>query len=344
MSCPPEGLPGTAQERTFIAIKPDGVQRRLIGNIIARFEAKGFRLAAMKLTWPTKEKAEGHYADLSKKPFFGGLVNFFSSGPVCAMVWEGKGAIKTGRVMLGETNPAASLPGTIRGDLCVDLGRNICHGSDGPDSAKHEINFWFSAAEINDWNPSTASWVYEDAPKPFEESKAAEIAEDTTGGDHSGPLEGEAGSNTERTFIAIKPDGVQRGLIGNIIARFEKKGFKLAAMRVMTPSKEKAEGHYADLSSKPFFGGLVKFFSSGPICAMVWEGKGAIKTGRVLLGATNPADSLPGTIRGDLCIDVGRNVCHGSDGPDSAKHEINFWFKGYEVNTWSDSSACWVYE
>jgi len=324
MSTPAEGFPGTAQERTFIAIKPDGVQRRLIGKIIARFEAKGFRLAAMKLTWPTKEKAEGHYADLAKKPFFPGLVNFFSSGPVCAMVWEGKGAIKTGRVMLGATNPADSLPGTIRGDLCVDVGRNICHGSDGPDSAKHEINFWFTASEIQNWTPATSSWVYENEPKKLEQDEAKELSAEETGAP-AGPLEGEAGTNTERTFIAIKPDGVQRGLIGEIIGRFERKGFKLAAMRVMTPSKEKAEGHYADLAKKPFFPGLVKYFSSGPICAMVWEGKGAIKTGRVMLGATNPADSLPGTIRGDLCIDVGRNICHGSDAVDSAKHEINFW-------------------
>jgi len=342
--CPPEGVPGTAQERTFIAIKPDGVQRRLIGEIISRFEAKGFRLAAMKLTWPTKEKAAGHYADLSKKGFFAGLVNFFSSGPVCAMVWEGKGAIATGRVMLGATNPADSLPGTIRGDLCVDVGRNICHGSDGPDSAAHEIKFWFSPEEIQNWDPATLSWVYENPPASVEKSsEEKELKVEETGGE-SGDLQGKFGSNTERTFIAIKPDGVQRGLIGKIIARFESKGFKLAAMRVMTPTKEKAAGHYADLSKKKFFPSLVNFFSSGPICAMVWEGKGSIKTGRVMLGATNPADSLPGTIRGDLCVDMGRNICHGSDSEDSAKHEINFWFKGYEVNSWDDSSAKWVYE
>lgn len=158
------------------------------------------------------------------------------------------------------------------------------------------------------------------------------------------PPEGVAGTNTERTFIAIKPDGVQRGLIGNIIGRFETKGFKLVAMKLMTPTLEQAQGHYADLSSKKFFGGLCSYFSSGPICAMVWEGKGAIKGGRTLLGATNPADSLPGTIRGDLCIDVGRNICHGSDGPESAKHEINFWFTPKELAAYDDHSAEWVYE
>merc|ERR1740130_1790772 len=260
------------------------------------------------------------------------------------MVWEGKGAIKTGRVMLGATNPADSLPGTIRGDLCVDMGRNICHGSDSPDAAKHEINFWFSPQEIQNWNPATHSWVYETPSEAFGESKQEEPVVEETGGDSSGALEGEAGSTTERTFIAIKPDGVQRRLIGNIIARFEAKGFRLAAMRVMTPSKEKAAGHYADLSKKAFFGGLVNFFSSGPICAMVWEGKGAIKTGRVMLGATNPADSLPGTIRGDLCVDMGRNICHGSDSPDAAKHEINFWFSPQEIQNWTPATHSWVYE
>lgn len=158
------------------------------------------------------------------------------------------------------------------------------------------------------------------------------------------PPEGVAGTNYERTFIAIKPDGVQRGLIGEILGRFETKGFKLVAMKLMTPTLEQAQGHYADLSSKKFFGGLCSYFSSGPICAMVWEGQNAIKNGRTLLGATNPADSLPGTIRGDLCIDVGRNICHGSDGPDSAKHEINFWFTPEELNAYTSTAEEWVYE
>ncbi|CAK8684553.1 unnamed protein product [Clavelina lepadiformis] len=117
----------------------------------------------------------------------------------------------------------------------------------------------------------------------------------------------------ERTFIAVKPDGVQRGLIGKIICRFEEKGFKLVAMKMLTASQELLEQHYADLSTKPFFKGLVKFMASGPVVAMVWEGKGVVATGRVMLGETNPAQSRPGTIRGDFCIDIGRNICHGSD-------------------------------
>ncbi|EFR01226.1 nucleoside diphosphate kinase A [Nannizzia gypsea CBS 118893] len=150
--------------------------------------------------------------------------------------------------------------------------------------------------------------------------------------------------STEQTFIAIKPDGVQRGLVGPIISRFESRGFKLVAMKLVTPSKEHLETHYSDLSSKPFFKGLVTYMLSGPICAMVWEGRDAVKTGRVLLGATNPADSAPGTIRGDYAIDVGRNVCHGSDSVENAKKEIALWFKEGEVLNYKHSQFDWIYE
>jgi len=158
---PPEGLPGTNLERTFIAIKPDGVQRQLIGKIIQRFEEKGFTLVALKLITPTAELAAGHYDDLKSKPFFPGLVRFFSAGPIVAMVWEGKGVIKTGRVMLGETDPAKSLPGTVRGDYSIDIGRNIIHGSDSAEAAKHEINYWFADNEVFDWESSMKGWIYE---------------------------------------------------------------------------------------------------------------------------------------------------------------------------------------
>ena len=151
-------------------------------------------------------------------------------------------------------------------------------------------------------------------------------------------------SSNEQTFIAIKPDGVQRGLIGPIIQRFEQRGFKLAAIKLVTASKEHLETHYADLAGKPFFPGLVAYMASGPICAMVWEGRDAVKTGRVLLGATNPLASAPGTIRGDFAIDVGRNVCHGSDAVESAQKEIALWFKPEELNTWKQASHDWVYE
>jgi nucleoside-diphosphate kinase len=103
-----------------------------------------------------------HYADLSKKAFFPGLVKYMASGPVVPMVWEGLNAVKTGRVMLGETNPKDSAPGTIRGDYCIQVGRNICHGSDAVESAKKEIALWFKDEELVKWDPVTLSWVYED--------------------------------------------------------------------------------------------------------------------------------------------------------------------------------------
>ena len=142
----------------------------------------------------------------------------------------------------------------------------------------------------------------------------------------------------------IKPDGVQRGLVGKIIGRFETKGFKLAAMKICMPGKEMFEKHYADLSSKPFFPDLVDYASSGPVCCMVWEGANVVATGRKMLGATKPFDSEPGTIRGDFCIDVGRNVCHGSDSVESANKEIDLWFTAEELVDWTDHSDPWVYE
>jgi len=150
--------------------------------------------------------------------------------------------------------------------------------------------------------------------------------------------------STEQTFIAIKPDGVQRGLVGDIVSRFEKRGYKLVASKLVSPSKEHLEQHYADLSEKPFFKGLVTYMLSGPIFAMVWEGRDAVKTGRTLLGATNPLASAPGTIRGDYAIDVGRNVCHGSDSVENAKKEIALWFKPEDVISWKSAQAEWVYE
>nr|OQO23340.1 Nucleoside diphosphate kinase [Rachicladosporium sp. CCFEE 5018] len=149
---------------------------------------------------------------------------------------------------------------------------------------------------------------------------------------------------SEQTFIAIKPDGVQRGLVGTIISRFENRGFKLVAIKLTSPGQEHLEKHYADLAEKPFFKGLVSYMNSGPICAMVWEGREVVKTGRMILGATNPLASQPGTIRGDFAIDVGRNVCHGSDAVDSAKKEIDLWFTKSEIQSWKQAGHDWVYE
>mmetsp|Transcript_17349 Transcript_17349/g.28490 ORF Transcript_17349/g.28490 Transcript_17349/m.28490 type:complete len:151 (+) Transcript_17349:2310-2762(+) len=148
----------------------------------------------------------------------------------------------------------------------------------------------------------------------------------------------------ERTFVAVKPDGVQRGLVGEIIARFEKKGYKLVAMKTLIPSKELAREHYAELSEKPFFPYLVDFITSGPVVGMVWEGKGVVATARKLIGATNPLASEPGTIRGDFAVDVGRNVIHGSDSVDNGAREIKLWFKPEELLEWQPSVKPWVYE
>jgi len=142
----------------------------------------------------------------------------------------------------------------------------------------------------------------------------------------------------------IKPDGVQRGLVSRILGRFEDRGFKLVALKMLSPSEELLREHYQDLQSKPFFPGLLKYMLSGPVVATVWEGKDVVKTGRTILGATNPLASAPGTIRGDFALDVGRNVCHGSDSVESAQREISLWFKKEEVQRYTSPFAGLIYE
>ncbi|GBF93873.1 nucleoside diphosphate kinase [Raphidocelis subcapitata] len=148
---------------------------------------------------------------------------------------------------------------------------------------------------------------------------------------------------TERSYIMIKPDGVQRGLVGEVIKRFEQRGYTLRGLKLMSVEKALAEKHYADLSAKPFFAGLVDYICSGPVVAMVWEGKGVVATGRSMIGATNPLASAPGTIRGDYAVDVGRNVIHGSDTVENAKKEIALWF-GEELSEWTPCAKPWIYE
>jgi nucleoside-diphosphate kinase len=115
-------------------------------------------------------------------------------------------------------------------------------------------------------------------------------------------------------------------------------------MKLCQPGRAHLEKHYADLSSKGFFKGLIDYATSGPVCAMIWEGDNAVKTGRKMLGATKPFDSEPGTIRGDFCIDVGRNIIHGSDAVESANAEIALWFSAEEIINWTDHSQKWLYE
>jgi len=149
----------------------------------------------------------------------------------------------------------------------------------------------------------------------------------------------------ERTFVAVKPDGVQRGLVGNIITRFEQRGLKLVGMKLMKVSQAKAEEHYGEHKGKPFFNGLVEFITSGPIVAMVWEGTDAIKLCRNVIGATKPIEAAPGSIRGDLATDIGRNIVHGSDGPESAAREIGIFFNEDELLTgWKRNVDEWVNE
>lgn len=147
-------------ERTFIAVKPDGVQRRLVGEIVRRFEQKGFKLVGLKFMQASEELLREHYWDLRRKPFFAGLISYMSSGPVVAMVWQGLGVVTTARKMMGETNPADSLPGTIRGDFCVEVGRNVIHGSDSVESAQKEICLWFRQNELNLWEHGGSQWLY----------------------------------------------------------------------------------------------------------------------------------------------------------------------------------------
>jgi nucleoside-diphosphate kinase len=148
-------------ERTFIAIKPDGVQRGIIGEIIRRFEAKGFTLVGLKFMQVSRELAEQHYDVHKDKPFFAGLVNFITSGPVVAMVWEGDGVVASARKLIGATNPLSAEPGTIRGDFGVSIGRNLIHGSDAVETAQREIALWFKDEELANWQPTLTPWIYE---------------------------------------------------------------------------------------------------------------------------------------------------------------------------------------
>jgi nucleoside-diphosphate kinase len=148
----------------------------------------------------------------------------------------------------------------------------------------------------------------------------------------------------ERTFIAIKPDGVQRGLVGEIIHRFEAKGFTLVGMKFMNVSRELAEKHYDVHKDKPFFSGLVEFITSGPVVAMVLEGDGVVASARKIIGATNPLNSEPGTIRGDFGVSIGRNLIHGSDAVETAQREISLWFSNDELASWKPTITPWLYE
>ncbi|UMZ73584.1 nucleoside-diphosphate kinase [Natranaerofaba carboxydovora] len=149
-------------EKTFVMIKPDGVQRNLAGNVISRLENKGLKLKGLKLMQISESLAKTHYGEHEGKPFFQSLIDYITSGPVIAMVWEGENAIEVTRNIMGETDPKKAAPGTIRGDLALTIGANIVHGSDSPESAEKEIGLFFSQDEIIDYNLTLESWVYQD--------------------------------------------------------------------------------------------------------------------------------------------------------------------------------------
>ncbi len=148
-------------DRTFVMVKPDGVQRGLIGEFISRFEAKGLKLVGAKLERLSKERVIEQYREHLEKPFFPGLASYIMSGPCFLMAWEGKDAVQRVRKLLGATNPGEALPGTIRGDLGLDIGRNVIHGADSPESARRELGIYFRPEEIIDYEKEVDRWLYE---------------------------------------------------------------------------------------------------------------------------------------------------------------------------------------
>ncbi|MBC7232872.1 MAG: nucleoside-diphosphate kinase [Chloroflexi bacterium] len=148
----------------------------------------------------------------------------------------------------------------------------------------------------------------------------------------------------ERTLVIIKPDGVQRGLIGEIITRLEQRGLKIVGMKMIQMSKELAEKHYAVHKGKPFYEGLVQYITSSPVVVMAVEGNRAIELVRNTMGATNPANATPGTIRADFAVEIGRNLVHGSDGPETAAFELSLFFRDDEILSWSRDTDRWIFE
>jgi nucleoside-diphosphate kinase len=149
---------------------------------------------------------------------------------------------------------------------------------------------------------------------------------------------------TQRTLVLVKPDGVQRGLIGEMVSRLEGRGLKLIALKMMRITPELAARHYAEHKGKPFFDGLVKFITSGPVVAMIWEGREAVTVVRTLMGSTDPLKAAPGTVRGDLALDLGMNLIHGSDSAPRAEVEIDLFFKPDEIHDYVRTGDRWIAE
>lgn len=148
----------------------------------------------------------------------------------------------------------------------------------------------------------------------------------------------------EQTFVFIKPDGVQRGLVGEIISRLENRGLRMAAAKFIAVSQELAEQHYGIHKGKPFYDGLIKYVTSAPVMAMVWEGPNAVAAVRQTMGATRPTEAAPGSVRHDFGLDVGRNLTHASDSVENAKGEIELWFDADDLVSWNRAIDEWVWE
>lgn len=148
----------------------------------------------------------------------------------------------------------------------------------------------------------------------------------------------------ERTLVLVKPDGVQRGLIGEVILRLERRGLRLVAAKFLHVSRQLAETHYAVHLGKPFYPGLIDYITSAPVMAMVWEGPRAVQVVRQTMGSTKPFEAAPGTIRHDFGLETGRNLTHGSDSPDNGAAEVELWFKPEELVSWTREADRWIFE
>lgn len=148
----------------------------------------------------------------------------------------------------------------------------------------------------------------------------------------------------ERTLVIVKPDGVQRGLVGEVIGRIERRGLRLIGMKFMQVSPELAAQHYAIHKGKPFYDGLISYITSSPVAVMVWEGPKAVEAVRQVMGATNPTAAAPGTVRADFAVEIGRNLTHGSDSPENGAAEVSLWFKPQELVSWQRDGERWIFE
>jgi nucleoside-diphosphate kinase len=148
----------------------------------------------------------------------------------------------------------------------------------------------------------------------------------------------------EKTLVLVKPDGVQRGLIGEVISRLERRGLRLAGAKFMQVSQELAETHYAIHKGKPFYDGLIRYITSAPVMAMVWEGPNAVAAVRQTMGSTRPTEAAPGTLRHDFALEVGRNLTHASDSPENGAKEVELWFMAEEMVSWGRDVDRWIFE